>query len=307
MDEKLLDKINALIAKANSTEFPEERESFLAAADRLMMKYKIDEITLAARRSGKAPQSLAAPTHEEMDWVGPWDEFYDIHTAIMAYLSYLTGVQCVRKFDKLHIFGYAADIRYFRELWTSVYLTFSAKLNPKWDRGLSDGENIKMLVESGQKWRNVWYEARAVGALADVACPPKDNGKMKRLYAKACKDSGVEKMKLTHRTAAYRDSFSVGYRDVIWERAVRLKEQRLQMEREASDGVSVVLRRQATAVEDLMNSLYPDLEYGKLNENARKATHANAQAMGATAGRSVDLAGTSGVGGSADAARPALG
>ncbi len=306
--EKLLDKINALLNQANGAGVTDaEREAFLARADQMMMKYKIDEIMLAARASGKAPAAAGMPTHEEIPWVDRFDEFIDIHTAVIAYLGFLTGVSVVRKWDTIHVFGYANDIRYFRQLWTAVYFTFSAKLNPQWSTALTTGENIKMLAESGMKWVPIWAAARRAGYLMDTAKPPADNGKMKRLYAKACKDAGMEKMKLTHATVAYRDSFAVGYRDVIFQRALRLKEQRDDMERAAGDGVSMVLRREATAVEDLLRSMYPDLEASTASLNDRKATNANAQAMGANAGRSVDLAGMGGVGGGTAGPRGALG
>jgi hypothetical protein len=304
--DSMLDKVNALIAKANSTEFPAERDAFLAKADALMFQYKIDEITLANRRNGNKPQSLTVPTHEEMEWVMPLDEFIDIHTAVMTYLALLADVRVVRKWNTIDVFGYSTDIRYFRQLWTATYLTFSSKLNPKWERSRTDGENIKLLIESGMKWVPVWLEARKAGALEDVPKPPADNGKMKRLYTAECKRQGVEKMKLTFKVDAYRDSFAIGYRDMIFQRVLDLRAQRLRMERQASDGVTVVLRRQATAVEDLMNATYPGLVYDNGKESKREATNATAMGIGARAATSVDLAGTEGVGGKTGTARAAL-
>ena len=48
-DERVLGKIRALLAKAESTEFPEEAEALSARAQELMAKYSIDHALLAAR------------------------------------------------------------------------------------------------------------------------------------------------------------------------------------------------------------------------------------------------------------------
>ncbi|WP_084713999.1 DUF2786 domain-containing protein [Streptacidiphilus rugosus] len=52
-EPKLLARIRALLAKAESTEYPEEAEAFTAKAQELMTRHSIDEALLAAR-SGRA-------------------------------------------------------------------------------------------------------------------------------------------------------------------------------------------------------------------------------------------------------------
>ena len=53
VDERILDKVRALLAKAESTEFPEEAEALSARAQELMAKYSIDQAVLAARKGYK--------------------------------------------------------------------------------------------------------------------------------------------------------------------------------------------------------------------------------------------------------------
>ncbi len=48
-DERVLSKIRALLAKAESTEYPDEAEALSARAQELMAKYSIDQALLAAR------------------------------------------------------------------------------------------------------------------------------------------------------------------------------------------------------------------------------------------------------------------
>jgi hypothetical protein len=52
-DQRMLDKIRALLAKAESTEFPEEAEALTARAQQLMARYSIDHALLAARSDGE--------------------------------------------------------------------------------------------------------------------------------------------------------------------------------------------------------------------------------------------------------------
>jgi hypothetical protein len=53
----MLEKVRALLAKAESTEFPEEAEAFAEKAQRLMAKYSIDVSLLAATASTGAASS----------------------------------------------------------------------------------------------------------------------------------------------------------------------------------------------------------------------------------------------------------
>lgn len=55
MQEKMMARVEALLAKAESTEFPEERDSFIAKAQELMTKYAIEEASL---RQGKSADEV---------------------------------------------------------------------------------------------------------------------------------------------------------------------------------------------------------------------------------------------------------
>ena len=52
IDERLLGRVRGLLAKAESTEFPEEAEALSAKAQELMAKYSIDHALLEADRHG---------------------------------------------------------------------------------------------------------------------------------------------------------------------------------------------------------------------------------------------------------------
>src|SRR5688572_14589877 len=48
VDQRMLDRVRALLAKAESTDFPEEAETYTAKAQQLMARYSIDQALLAA-------------------------------------------------------------------------------------------------------------------------------------------------------------------------------------------------------------------------------------------------------------------
>lgn len=293
MSDKMMDRIQALLNQANHPNTGDaERQAFMEMADQLQHKHKIDAIMLKMRAAGKEQPKLSEPIKEVIDWVERWDDFFDIHVGVVAALSNLTGVRMVMEgSSKLALFGYPDDIAYFRTLWLSSYLTFSSRLFPKWDSTMTDGENIKALAEAGEPWKKIWTMGRVAGHLEGVAEPPADNGKMKRMYAKACRDMGVEKMKLTQRNRAYRDSYAVGFRAVLVERCYGLRADRDARERAASSGVGLMLSREANAIEELIKRTYPDGLGGSVSANRVRAHEAAGAALGAAAGRSVDLTG----------------
>ena len=55
MDGRVLDKVRALLAKAESTEFEEEADALTAKAQELMARYTIDQAMVAGGASGEAP------------------------------------------------------------------------------------------------------------------------------------------------------------------------------------------------------------------------------------------------------------
>jgi Protein of unknown function (DUF2786) len=53
VDQKMLDRVRALLAKAESTTFPEEAEAYTAKAQELMARHSIDYALLVARSGGR--------------------------------------------------------------------------------------------------------------------------------------------------------------------------------------------------------------------------------------------------------------
>ena len=59
-DQRMLGRVRALLAKAESTEFPEEAEALTSRAQELMARHSIDDALLAASESGRAGPNQAS-------------------------------------------------------------------------------------------------------------------------------------------------------------------------------------------------------------------------------------------------------
>ncbi|TDB79311.1 DUF2786 domain-containing protein, partial [Micromonospora fluostatini] len=55
IDARLLDRVRALLAKAESTNFPAEAEAYTAKAQELVTRHSLDEALLAARAGDATP------------------------------------------------------------------------------------------------------------------------------------------------------------------------------------------------------------------------------------------------------------
>lgn len=320
-DTVWMDKIQKLLNQANDPSTTDaERETFMAKADQLMFKHKIDDIMLRVRNASNldAQQGKPKPVHEKMEWVVRTDPFWEAHADVAMEFSRLTGVRLVFTGNSLSIFGYPNDVQYFRMLWTSSYMVFSAKMDPKWDKSLPAGDNIRLFLEAGIKWLPVWYKAREAGDPLkrengeEVPAPPGDNGWMKRQYRHACAAAGEEPLKLHFGTQHYRDSYALGFTHVIEDRVWKQRAERDRIARE-TDGAALVLVEDANAIEDLLRATYPHLGYGSAGARRLKGGVEVGARRGAAAASSVDFnAGGGGMGGgtpspSIGAPRPAIG
>jgi hypothetical protein len=123
----LLDRVRALLAKAESTEFPGEAEAYTIKAAELMAKYGIDRARLGALH----PES-DKPADKIIGCPNPWGA---VHMILLAMLARALRCQCIQlnaiaDFDgaRLHVFGYQSDIERLELLYTSLLLQLATAL-----------------------------------------------------------------------------------------------------------------------------------------------------------------------------------
>jgi len=114
-----LERIRALLAKAESTSFPAEAEALVAAAQRLMTRHSLDQAALDA--PGDAPTGVRLPVD------GPYEEAKATLLHVVAEANRCRAVwQSDLGFST--VLGYPADLEAVELLYTSLLLQADAAM-----------------------------------------------------------------------------------------------------------------------------------------------------------------------------------
>jgi len=122
VDERMLGRIRSLLAKAESTEFPEEAEALSARAQALMAAYSIDHALLAAE-SGRPDQPGARRI--------PVDNPYEAQkTTLLQIVAQANRCQVVwaRELGLVTVIGFPADLDVAELLFTSLLVQADAAM-----------------------------------------------------------------------------------------------------------------------------------------------------------------------------------
>jgi hypothetical protein len=114
VDQKMLDRVRALLAKAESTTFPEEAESYTAKAQELMARYSIDYALLVARTGAKDEPAVRRI---------PIDNPYEApKTLLLQAVAEANGCRAVwsQYFTFSTVMGFPADLDSVELLFTSL-------------------------------------------------------------------------------------------------------------------------------------------------------------------------------------------
>jgi hypothetical protein len=153
----ILRKVRQLVAVAEHESTPvEEAQAAREAADRLMLKFAIDEAELDASRPA---ESRSAPGTLDVDI--PGDSLLVGYFAMMLLhvaRHTRTKARLYTEWDpgtctwKARVYGFESDLRYFEILYTTLLLHMSGVLVYKWDESKTVGENAYLLHEAGFNW-----------------------------------------------------------------------------------------------------------------------------------------------------------
>lgn len=124
-DERTLDRVRKLLAKAEGTDNEHERETFMQAANALMAKYGIEQAVLRTV-SGREDK----PGNRIIDIDGPWA---DVRGSLVYRVAEALRCKCVRlpKANgraRVHIFGFESDIERAEVIYTSLLLQMASGL-----------------------------------------------------------------------------------------------------------------------------------------------------------------------------------
>jgi hypothetical protein len=255
--EKMLERIAALLAKADGTDNAHEADAFRAKADELMAKYRIadEEVRQSRLASGTAAQPIVRLFPAWRAGSPYSDKYWEMLYWVCDHIGVrVTGKGTTRGDDdtlmrQVVLVGFDSDVEYAQRLYLSVALHFSATLEPKYNPALSDEENVYRL-------RNAGIERGRIGEIMGWGGEgTKGPGRVTATYKKGCQAKGEDPRVIGRSINAktYRSSFATAYSERIW---TRLYEMRLASGLESG---AIVLRGRREAVDEAFYELRPDL------------------------------------------------
>lgn len=250
--DKMLKRIQALIAKADGTDYPEEAATFRAKAEALMHQYRIEESMLASA----APAGSIVPVWQTWPVCRTDSEFRNHYTQIAAYILHHIGGRCVFTvtskddglWDVMICVGYESDLRYGEMLFTSAMLAFGNLLEPKHDPTLSDQVNAYRMRKAGMEGWKIAYVlwGYKLGLDPNPNSVGRNAGKARRLYraqAVVLGEDPKELMGQGNNVETYRRSYAEGFVSEIWNRLLRMR----YTKGEESQGLVLAGRKEAVA------------------------------------------------------------
>jgi len=148
---KMLERVRALLAKADGTNFPAEAETFRAKADELMTLYAIEQWQVENAQAGVD----AKPELERRDFNFEWwysnsrsSELWSLFYSVAYHCRCVVAIRG-HNYKRMPIIGLPSDLDYFDMLFTHLMLDMAKQLEPKPDPSKSFDENAYILRAAG--------------------------------------------------------------------------------------------------------------------------------------------------------------
>jgi hypothetical protein len=310
VDQGKLATIRALLAKAGSTDSPEEAEALTERANTLMEKYKIDK-ALAYMAAPEAERAAAMKEYINLANSGDplMEEIAQLAWAVAAHFgvdAHISGLTRVRWSTSATVFGMEGDLECFKMLFTSLLLQMRLQLEPKPSLAESFDANILRLHDGGVKWKRIatlmnkayldapegsqmaasWRKAVKVSvAYPDYVLVPwdKTSGDGKRLitaYRRECVRTGTEPSVVN--PVRYQRNFASGFVSRV---NMRLSEIRIKRNKE----VSSALVLSSNAVATLIAETYGEDHKLKFHSPKEAKLDWDARSKGRSAADQADL------------------
>jgi hypothetical protein len=264
--DSMMKKVEGLLAKADHPNTPPpEADTARAMAERIMVKYKIEEEHLIKRGELKVDQFNVLFKRVS---VAPYESPYaDMYGALASYaLNHCGGFgvwvgmesdESGRLMRVLEFIGYEADVRYAEALFMQARLVFADRMEPKVDPALSDAENVYRMRSAGMERIKV---AKLMGW-------EKGGAKVTRLYKQACADRGEDPTLVGRdmNVKDYREAYISGFQNQFWD---NLRRARMAVDTEL-DGGGLVLHDRKGRIQEAMYERYPSLRPSKTPATTR--------------------------------------
>jgi hypothetical protein len=170
VDPGMLAKVRALLAKAESTTFPEEAESLSAKAQELMTRHRIDSALLSGPGGGAGGRRI---------WID--DPYASTKVSLLAAVARANGCRAVElgNLGCVHVVGFAADLEVVELLHTSLLVQAASAMlaaGPQVDaRGRSRTRSFRRSFLMAYAWR-VGQRLAAANADTEAAADAERGG-----------------------------------------------------------------------------------------------------------------------------------
>lgn len=243
--QKIMSRVRALLAKADSTTEPGEAERFREGADKLMTLYAIEQWQLDAHKD--EPRAVK-PIRRDFDM--KWYMGNPLRNDLWAMMSNVAAHCRVKlvywKFSGfIPAVGITSDLDYFDMLFTTLMLELGKGLEPKPKPDVSLVENLVVLREAGMTWN------RAADLLEKIdqcdTFDTKTGMEWTKLYTAYCREHNRARVRTT--PSVYQASYAKGF---VTEIRKRLRRQ----EEKSTGSMELVLRDIREVVEDEAAKLF---------------------------------------------------
>lgn len=156
-NDAMLRKIQALLDKADGTDFGPERDTYRAKADEMMLKYSVEQYHLEEVRRARGEAVSLRPITKDI--IVPWHKFAQKTYDLLLTLGSAIGVQMLyRGWEhgwRITLVGFEVDVRYVEMLWTTLRVQMLDMMEPEVDLSKTFDENVFALRQAGMDWMMV--------------------------------------------------------------------------------------------------------------------------------------------------------
>jgi hypothetical protein len=164
--QKMLERVRALLAKAEGTNFPEEAEAFRAKADELMTRFAIDSFMLD--EAMRDHERRATPTRRDVSRARgkfAW-ELRSIFSDLARHCRCVEGSRGVDySAGTVPVYGLPSDLDYLDLLFTTIQLEVAKNLQPAVDPEGEVGEQVFKQRQAGIGWKEIARKVYKAGLI----------------------------------------------------------------------------------------------------------------------------------------------
>ncbi|AVP41407.1 hypothetical protein SEA_YARA_73 [Streptomyces phage Yara] len=270
MTDKMMDRVQALLNKAESTDSEAEAQTYREAAERIMKKYQIDEAMLAHARMAEGIDDK--PDTRRITFADSFSPLIEQLFSLACSTAEHTGCEFLGFWSgEGYMVGYEKDLDYAEMMYASIRLQLLQRVDPKANPHKGYDENVYTLHEAGIKWQSIAHmmeQARynaPVGSLAESwpVTPwevdgqgkgKKDGGRLIRAAKRHCRDNGLEYVAIAD-PKKFRRSYAEGFVGEIRARLYDLERVGKEVRDTAGSGAELALVGRKDRVRKAMEDL----------------------------------------------------